>query len=64
VCSADGALAITDPSTEIGMTDYRLDQREALTRHPSAVRRRTRSSPSTVSCAGGELPGRNLKGRR
>jgi hypothetical protein len=64
VCGADGALAITDPSTETGMTDYRLDQRDAPTRHPNAVRRLTRPAPRTVSSAGGELPGRNLKGRR
>ena len=27
-CGTDGALAITEPSTETGMTDYQLDQVE------------------------------------
>ena len=35
----DGALAITEPNTETGMTDYRLDQVEGPQRHPAAVDR-------------------------
>ena len=64
LCGTDGALSITDPSTESGMNDYRLDQREAPARHPDAARRLSRPAPRTVSSTGGELPGRNFKGRR
>jgi hypothetical protein len=38
-CGADGALAITEPNTETGMTDYQLDQVEAPQRHPGAIAR-------------------------
>jgi len=32
-CGTDGALAITAPNTETGMTDYRLDQVEGPQHH-------------------------------
>ena len=38
-CGSDGALAITEPNTETGMTDYRLDQVEGPQRHLAAVDR-------------------------
>jgi hypothetical protein len=38
-CGAGGALAITEPSTESGMTDYQLDQVEWPQHHPAAVAR-------------------------
>jgi hypothetical protein len=38
-CGTDGALAITEPNTETGMTDYRLDQVERAQHHPAAVDR-------------------------
>jgi hypothetical protein len=38
-CGTDGALAISEPNTEIGMTDYQLDQVEGPTHHPAAVDR-------------------------
>ena len=38
-CGSDGGLAITEPSTETGMTDYRLDQVETPQHHPTAVAR-------------------------
>ena len=41
----DGALAITEPNVETGMTDYRLDQVEGPQHHPAAVARLT-SSPT------------------
>ena len=40
-CGSDGALAISEPSTETGMTDYLLDQVEGPQRHPAAVDRLT-----------------------
>jgi hypothetical protein len=40
-CETDGALAITEPNTETGMTDYQLDQVEEAQRHPAAVDRLT-----------------------
>jgi hypothetical protein len=40
-CGADGALAITEPKTETGMTDYQLDQVEGPQHHPGAVARLT-----------------------
>jgi hypothetical protein len=40
-CGADGPLAITEPNTETGMTDYQLDQVEAPQHHPGAVARFT-----------------------
>jgi hypothetical protein len=40
-CGADGALAITEPNTETGMTDYQLDQVEGPQHHPAAVARFT-----------------------
>ena len=38
-CGTDGALAIAEPNTETGMTDYRLDQVEGPQHHPAAVAR-------------------------
>jgi hypothetical protein len=38
-CGTDGALAITEPNTESGMTDYQLDQVEGPQHHPAAVDR-------------------------
>ena len=40
-CGADGALAITEPNTETGMTDYQLDQVEGPQHHPAALARLT-----------------------
>jgi hypothetical protein len=40
-CGADGALAITEPNTETGMTDYQLDQVEGPQHYPDAVVRLT-----------------------
>ena len=40
-CGTDGALAITEPNTETGMTDYQLDQVEGPQHHPGAVARIT-----------------------
>jgi hypothetical protein len=40
-CGTDGALAIAEPNTETGMTDYRLDQVDAPEHHPAAVARFT-----------------------
>jgi hypothetical protein len=40
-CGADGALAITEPNTETGMTDYQLDQIEGPQHHPGALARFT-----------------------
>ena len=40
-CGADGALAIAEPNTETGMTDYQLDQVEGPQHHPGAVARIT-----------------------
>jgi hypothetical protein len=42
-CGTDGALAITEPSTETGMTDYQLDQVEGPQHHPGAIARLTSS---------------------
>jgi hypothetical protein len=36
-CGTDGALAITEPNRETGMTDYQLDQVEGPQHHPGAV---------------------------
>jgi hypothetical protein len=38
-CGADGALALSEPNTETGMTDYQLDQVEGPQHHPAAVDR-------------------------
>jgi hypothetical protein len=37
----DGALAITEPNTETGMTDCQLDQVEGPQHHPGALARLT-----------------------
>jgi hypothetical protein len=68
VCGDEAWLTVTDPRTERGMKDYRLDQREDPVRHPAAVdrllgRRRRRRRP-VVDQTGGELPGRKVDPRR
>jgi hypothetical protein len=65
-CGAAAYIAVVEPIREMGMEDYRLDEIETPARHPAAVERLTgRSScASRVDHTGGELPGRNLKGRR
>ena len=40
-CGTYGALSITDPNTETGMTDYQLDQVEGPQHHPGARSRLT-----------------------
>jgi hypothetical protein len=40
-CGTDGALAIAEPNTETGMTDYQLNQVEWPQHHPAAVVRLT-----------------------
>jgi hypothetical protein len=40
-CGIDGALAITEPNTETGMTDYQLDQVEGPQHHSGALARFT-----------------------
>ena len=50
VCGDEAWLTVTDPRTERGMGDYRLDQREQPERHPRTVERLTgnrRQSAST-----------------
>jgi hypothetical protein len=44
-CGADGALALSEPNTETGMTDYQLDQVEGPQHHPGAVAAEGRPSP-------------------
>jgi hypothetical protein len=64
-CGAAAYVAVIEPTKETGMSDYRLDEIEAPVRHPKAMERLTgggRHLP--VDRSGGELPGRNLKGRR
>jgi hypothetical protein len=65
MCGAEAWLTVTNPTTELGMEDYRLDQREDPERHPAAVDRLLgqRQRP-TVNHSGGELPGRKVDGRR
>jgi hypothetical protein len=41
-CGTDGALAIAEPNTETGMTDYQLDQVEGSQHHPAAFARLAR----------------------
>jgi hypothetical protein len=38
---ADGALALVEPNTETGMTDYQLDRVEGAQHHPGALARLT-----------------------
>lgn len=65
LCGGAGYLAIEDPTTESGMTDYRLDEREGVERHPATVSRLTRSPlRPPIANSTGELPGRSLAGRR
>ena len=40
-CGTGGALAITEPNKETGMTDYQLDQVEGPQHHPGALARLT-----------------------
>ena len=63
-CGAAAYIAVIEPIREHGMEDYRLDEIEAPERHPVAARRLTGERQSRVDHSGGELPGRNLKGRR
>ena len=65
-CGAAAYIAVVEPIREMGMEDYRLDEIETPARHPAAVERLAgRSSrASRVDHTGGELPGRNLRGRR
>ena len=52
-CGTDGALAITDPNTETGMTDYQLGRVEWSQHHPGAIGRLTArqqcSIPNTLT---------------
>jgi hypothetical protein len=65
VCGDEAWLTVTDPRTERGMEDYRLDQREDPERHPAAVDRLLgRRQRSVVNRSGGELPGRKVDPRR
>jgi hypothetical protein len=55
VCGDEAWLSVTDPRTERGMEDYRLDQREDPERHPAAVDRLLgRRRRSVVEHSGGE----------
>jgi hypothetical protein len=63
VCGSEAYFCLVEPTTEYGMDDYRLDEVEAPARHRKAVQRLTDRTPSLVDQSGGELPGRNLKGR-
>jgi hypothetical protein len=64
-CGASATLTVTDPTTETGMGDYRLDQIERPQHHPRAIDRLSGERPQmNVDQSGGELPGRNLVGRR
>lgn len=65
VCGAEAWLTVTNPMTERGMEDYRLDQREDPERHPAAVDRLTGRRPRRhIDSSGGELPGRKVDPRR
>jgi hypothetical protein len=56
---------VTDPRTERGMEDYRLDQREDAERHPAVVDRLLgRRRRPVVDRSGGELPSRKVDPRR
>ena len=48
-CGTDGALAITEPNTETGMTDYQLDQVEGPQHRPDALARLT-GPPKPAHC--------------
>jgi hypothetical protein len=65
VCGDEAWLTVTDPRTERGMEDYRLDQREDPERHPAAVDRLLgpQRRPA-VDQSGGELPDRKPDARR
>ena len=64
MCGAEAWLTVTNPTTERGMEDYRLDQREDPERHPTAVDRLFgRRWRSTVDRSGRELPGRKVDPR-
>src|ERR1700737_55625 len=56
-CGTDGALAITEPNTETGMTDYRFDQVEGAQHHPGAVARLAgpKASVSTSTTTGAQM---------
>ena len=56
-CGTDGALAITEPNTETGMTDYQLDQVEGPQHHPAAVARLTRATNACLSSVSEALRG-------
>jgi hypothetical protein len=63
VCGSEAYFCLVEPTKEFGMHDYRLDEIEAPARHPKAIQRLRGRTPSLVNQSGGELPGRNLKGR-
>jgi hypothetical protein len=64
-CGSVAALAISDPRTELGLSDFVLDQQEEPQHHPAAVRRLSgQPQRREVSLSGGELPGRKVDGRR
>jgi hypothetical protein len=64
VCGSEAYFCLVEPTKEFGMHDYRLDDVEKPERHPDAVKRLTEPPRRTVSSTGGELPGRNIDGRR
>jgi hypothetical protein len=64
VCGAAATLCVIEPISERGMEDYRLDARENPVHHPAAVQRLSGHGTGRTDRAGGELPGRSLKGRR
>ena len=64
-CGEEAWFTVTDPLTERGMGDYRLDQREQPERHPRTVERLTSNRRlASVDLTGGELPERKVDGRR
>jgi hypothetical protein len=64
VCGSEAYFCLVEPTKEIGMHDYRLDERKQPERHPDAVKRLTESPRRAISIGGGELPGRKIDGRR
>src|SRR5262245_7674848 len=64
-CGAEAWLTVTNPTTERGMEDYRLDQREDPQRHlAAAARLLDPPRRQSVDHSGGELPDRKVDPRR
>jgi hypothetical protein len=65
VCGGPAWLCVVEPTTERGMEDYRLDERDRPVQHPATVDRPGQIKRRRIDFSGrGEQPGRKSDSRR